>query len=73
MNGRIHIEFRTTGNVAFEGEGRGHEIARILRDIAERLKWVDCPKTEDEGDIRDVNGNKVGEWYLTEGEEETIT
>lgn len=47
-----------TDNAAFEGEDKAAEVARILRDIAD--------KVEREGvqwhfqTIRDVNGNDVG-------------
>lgn len=44
-----------TDNAAFEGDDRKTEIARILRDVADRLeqgKFV--------GRLLDVNGNHVG-------------
>lgn len=44
-----------TGNAAFEDEGKGYEIARILRDIAAKVE-----NGADSGSVRDLNGNKVG-------------
>jgi hypothetical protein len=51
---RVKIE---TGNAAFEGDSKGYEIARILRDAADRIE--DGQKT---GYLYDVNGNRVGEF-----------
>lgn len=52
-----------TDNAAFHGDGERSpdglacltELARILRDTADRLL-----NGEDIGSVRDVNGNKVG-------------
>lgn len=44
-----------TGNAAFEDEGKGYEIARILRDIADKVE-----NGAESGIARDINGNKVG-------------
>ena len=47
-----------TGNAAFDDEGEGckaAELARILRDVAERL--LDGATS---GMVRDINGNIVG-------------
>lgn len=51
---KLEIE---TGNAAF-GDDRPEEIARILRDVAKRLVNDRYPY----GDLRDINGNKVGEF-----------
>lgn len=51
-----------TGNAAF-GEDeyeRDVEIARILRTLAERFDDGVADLTQ--GAVRDVNGNRVGEW-----------
>lgn len=48
---RINIK---TDNEAFEADWRG-EIARILRDLADRIESGRNPKA-----IHDFNGNKVG-------------
>lgn len=50
----------TTDNAAFEGDGGNAEVARILRAIAERVE-ADAGS----GSVRDVNGNRIGEWKLT--------
>lgn len=53
------MEF-STGNAAFEEDGN-YEIARILRKVADQVILG-----ETEGIARDINGNTVGEWSLTE-------
>jgi hypothetical protein len=61
MEFNVHFE---CDNAAFDDAPR-YEISRILKELAERI--------EDGGDwtgvIRDVNGNRIGEFELT-GEEE---
>lgn len=47
------------GNAAFEGEACPGEVARILRQVADRVE-----AGHDEGLVHDVNGNKVGAWTL---------
>ena len=37
----IHL---STDNSAFDGEGRGDEIARILRGVADRIEGNDSPE-----------------------------
>lgn len=52
----------TTANAAFdeiEGDA-GAEVARILRELAERVE-SGLP-TGDTATVRDANGNAVGEW-----------
>ena len=58
-----------TGNSAFADGNTGPELARILRNLAdrvERIGWDDSMG----GAIKDANGNTVGNWYCdtTEGE-----
>lgn len=52
-----------TDNAAF-GEGdesdRAVELARILRDMADRFAGGDASPAN--GIVRDINGNRVGEW-----------
>ena len=53
---RIEID---TQNAAFEDEGTPQEVARILRELAERLETAAClPKVMR---LYDINGNHVGE------------
>jgi hypothetical protein len=48
-----------TGNAAFE-DGEGYEVARILRELAERIE--DQPNLHNTYiPLMDYNGNKVGE------------
>lgn len=56
----FRIKFETD-NAAFKGRHGHIETVRILREIAEKI--VDGHL---EGKIRDVNGNTIGEWSLTE-------
>lgn len=53
-----------TGNAAFHddesGEPSGHEAARILRELADRLE-----AGATDGKVRDYNGNTVGSFELT--------
>lgn len=53
-----------TDNAAFEGGRPGDECARLLHLVADRLVIG-----ETRGRLLDVNGNHVGEWALTEGDE----
>ena len=52
-----------TDNAAFESEG--HELARILRNLATRLAVDDrAPGESCSYPIMDANGNRVGVAYL---------
>lgn len=55
MTERVHIEL-TTGNAAFSDEPAS-EIARILRELADR---IESGMATDETPLRDINGNRVG-------------
>ena len=59
----FQLEF-DTGNAAFEDDNLRPEIARILGEIAEHVEGGYV-----EGVIRDINGNKVGNWSMDEPEE----
>lgn len=61
----VEIKFRT-GNAAFHDDNgeedeycRNQETARILRKIADKIEngW-------DRGSVGDLNGNKIGDWYV---------
>ena len=47
-----------SSNAAFEESGE-FEVARILRDVADKIE-----RGESDGRLRDVNGNNVGSWFL---------
>ena len=54
----MKIEF-STSNAAFDEYGCYEEISRILKVVAEDVRiGCDC------GSIKDINGNKIGEWSL---------
>lgn len=44
-----------TGNSAFDGENCEREVARILRDLADKIEGGREPES-----VMDYNGNKVG-------------
>ncbi|USN14482.1 hypothetical protein PAPPERLAPAPP_01130 [Brevundimonas phage vB_BpoS-Papperlapapp] len=44
-----------TGNAAFDDDAKPGELARILRDLADKIE-----NGADMGAVRDVNGNRVG-------------
>lgn len=52
----VKIQFNT-GNAAFEEPYDTIEIARILRDIADKIE-----NGRTEGKCIDINGNGVGTW-----------
>jgi hypothetical protein len=54
-----------TDNAAFE-EGCGYEVARILRELADRVEESEL-RNGDLLRLRDVNGNRVGYATLAEG------
>lgn len=59
-----------TDNAAFGDtpDETGAEVARILADVARRLK-LGTPDPETFARIRDANGNHVGGWRFTESAE----
>lgn len=56
------------GNAAFS-DMPGEEIARIMRDLADKLARAQ-PGDELSGVVRDVNGNFAGEWTLDLSDDE---
>jgi len=55
---KVRIE---TKNDAFQNGNREYEVGRILTEIRDKVYL----KNLSEGIIHDYNGNKVGEWKLT--------
>lgn len=67
----MHLRI-TTENDAFQGGNGPAEVARILRRLADRIEGG-----ETSGNLRDVNGNRVGDFHAEdripdEAEAETI-
>ena len=61
---KLKIEI-TMDNAAFEdGEGNGAESARILERLAKEINDYTLHPGPG-GDLRDINGNKVGTWKVT--------
>ncbi|MDP9192344.1 MAG: hypothetical protein M3P06_11655 [Acidobacteriota bacterium] len=56
----VSIKFKTS-NAAFE-DGKGYEVARILRRIAQELEDSDG-RSGSQVTIRDANGNTIGTYY----------
>jgi len=59
----FHLEIETS-NAAFADDPAG-EVARILRDLAERIEGYGVAPASAMS-LRDANGNAVGEWSYTE-------
>ena len=55
-----------TDNAAFDDGERMHEVARILREVADK---IDAARMG--GTILDGNGNSIGRWDCYAGEEES--
>lgn len=53
-------------NAAFE-DGPTLEVARILAALAGRLGYDGNEWLDDEGSVRDTNGNTVGGWTINDG------
>jgi hypothetical protein len=51
-------------NAAFEKNGNDVELSRILEEFARSCYFAKLE--ESKGNLRDVNGNKVGTWEVTE-------
>jgi len=58
-SGSFKLSIRT-GNAAFEDDNKSTEIARILRELANRIEHYG----HTDGKIYDVNGNHVGDFLL---------
>ena len=62
----MHISFTDTKGAAFDGvDARRQEIARVLGVIG--AKVLGC---QTEGILHDVNGNKIGEWWMDDEPED---
>ena len=56
MRYEIHIAM---SNAAFE-EGAGSEVARILRELADKVEPMEIEELAIPARLRDYNGNRVG-------------
>jgi hypothetical protein len=52
-------------NAAFD-RSPGTELSRILRELNSKLYREHDIRPNESGKVRDVNGNTVGEWAVTE-------
>lgn len=53
-----------SGNAAFADDPAG-EVSRILRETADKIDGGD-----DGGPVRDINGNRVGDWFFDRGDDD---
>ena len=56
---KLNLSIDTT-NAAFDGDDRGPELARILRELADRLEDGRFGPMDTAAPLRDINGNRVG-------------
>lgn len=57
---KFKLEF-DCGNAAFEGDGLRCEVPAIIREVAALTRGG-----AREGIVRDVNGNKIGQWGFSD-------
>jgi len=62
----IKIEFKitSTGNAAFQDNGKEYEISEMIRHVAKRIEEYGANKGE-EFVLRDSNGNTVGKAIIS--------
>lgn len=65
MTSTLTLTIRT-GNAAF-GDAPAHEVARMLRDLADRLEAGGDLVDDSGAYLRDVNGNRAGHFYVSPG------
>ena len=52
-------------NASFEDLGEGIEITNILNNIINKIEHIDEFSLDDKGRARDMNGNTVAFWEIT--------
>ena len=50
------------GNAAFEDYP--NEVSRLLREIADKTAFWTFAKEPKSGQIKDINGTKIGQWSI---------
>ena len=63
MKFKIEIDIE---NAAFEDSGEGREVSEILYGIINKIQPIDEFEIGEKGRTRDMNGNTVGFWEITE-------
>ena len=53
-------------NASFEDLGEGHEISNVLHNIINKIEHIDEFSLDDKGRARDMNGNTVAFWEITD-------
>lgn len=56
---KVQIEVKMD-NAAFNDSGKGYELARILRKLADNVQDGYAFNENDDTNLLDINGNKVG-------------
>lgn len=62
---KVAIEIRCDNAAFCDGFG-GAEVGRILEDLAKRFKRYEDVQTMANAEIRDANGNRVGQVTISE-------
>ena len=52
-------------NASFEDNGEGREISNVLHNIINIIEHIDEFSLDDKGRARDMNGNTVAFWEIT--------
>ena len=52
-------------NASFEDNGEGREISNVLHNIINKIEHIDEFSLDDKGRARDMNGNTVAFWEIT--------
>ena len=52
-------------NASFEDLGEGTEISNVLHTIINKIEHIDEFSLDDKGRARDMNGNTVAFWEIT--------
>ena len=63
MKFKIEIEVE---NSSFEDIGEGREVSEILYSIINKIQTIDEFELGEKGLTRDMNGNTIGFWEITE-------
>ena len=59
------IDLNDTGNAAFADGNLRTEVTRIVRSVADKIE-----AGQGDGYLLDINGNKVGKWWLDDENED---
>lgn len=66
MKFKLEIEMDNAAFVGLDGMVNGQELSKILFNISRYFKERSFGDQVEASNIRDINGNKVGNWEVTE-------